>query len=115
MSHRLPVCLLALLLAACDSGPSDADFVAACLKEGQRGANKAMSRALGVDRDKFCQCGAKVARGAMSDNGRRLMVWGMEGTKRQEIAALQAKMSDGEKMAVMGAGLEVFGKCARGG
>lgn len=105
----------ALLLAACDSGPSDSDFVAACLKEGQRGANQAMSRALGVDGDKFCQCGAKAARAAMSEDGRRLMVWGMEGNKRQEIAALQAKMSDDEKMKVLGAGLEVFGQCAGGG
>lgn len=107
--------LLVALLAACDSGPSDADFVAACLKEGQRGANKAMSRELGVDRDKFCQCGAKVARSAMSEKGWRVMVLGMDGGKREELAALQAQMSDAEKMAVMGAGLEVFGKCAGGG
>ena len=74
MSHRLLSGVLALLLVACDSGPSDGDFVAACLKEGQRGVNKAMSRAMGVERDKFCQCGAKAARAAMSDKGRRLMV-----------------------------------------
>jgi hypothetical protein len=115
VSRPIGIIVAALLLAACDSGPSDAEFVAACLKEGQLGANKAMSRALGIDRDKFCQCGAKAARVAMSENGRRLMVWGMEGNKRQEIAALQAKMSDDEKMKVMGAGLEVFGQCARSG
>lgn len=115
MNARLPVCALALLLTACDSGPSDADFVATCLKEGQRGANKAMTRALGVERDKFCECGAKASRAAMSEQGRRLMVWRMAGDKRQEIAALQAKMTDAEKMDVMGAGLEIFGKCAGGG
>lgn len=114
-SLRLSIGALALLIEACESGPSDAQFVAACVKEGRRGANRAMSRALGGDRDEFCQCGAKAARAAMSENGRRLMVWGMEGNKRQEIAALQARMSDDEKMKVMGAGLEVFGQCARGG
>ena len=114
ITHKTTVLILSALVAACDSGPSDAEFVAACLKEGQRGANMAMTKALGVERDKFCQCGAKASRAAMSDEARRLMVMGMEGNKRQEIAALQAKMSDAEKMKIMGAGLEVFGQCAVG-
>ena len=107
--------VLAGVLAACGNAPSESEFVAACLKEGQRATNKAMSNALDIDRDKFCQCGAKAARASMSDNGMQLMVWEMQGGKRQEIAALQAKMGDDEKMAVMKAGFEVFGKCAGGG
>jgi hypothetical protein len=102
-------------VAACDSGPGESEFVAACLNEGRAGANKALSNALGVDREKFCQCGAKAARAGMTADGRQLMVWEMQGGKRKEIAALQAKMSDDEKMAVMKAGFEVFGKCAGGG
>jgi hypothetical protein len=74
-----------------------------------------MGNALGIDREKFCQCGAKAARASLSGNGVQLMVWEMQGGKRQEIAALQAKMSDDEKMAVMKGGFEVFGKCAGGG
>lgn len=103
------------MLAACDSGPSESEFVTACLNEGRQGASRAMTKALGIDREKFCRCGAKAARAAMSADGLRLMVWGMQGGKRQEIAALQAKMSENEKMAVMNAGLDVFGKCAGGG
>ncbi len=99
------------LLAACDSGPGESEFVAACLKEGQRGINNAM----GIDRDKFCKCGAKAALASVSDNGRRLLVWEMEGGKRQEIAALQSKMSDEEKMQVVKASFEVMGKCIGGG
>lgn len=103
------------LLAACDSGPGEKEFVAACLNEGRAGASKALGNALGIDREKFCQCGAKAARAGMTSNGLQLMVWEMQGGKRKEIAALQAKMSDDEKMAVMKAGIEVFGKCAGGG
>jgi len=50
----------------------------------------------------------------MPSDGYRLMVFEMQG-KRQEVAALQAKMSDADKMTVMKAGFEVFGKCAGGG
>ncbi len=107
--------IAATLLAACDNSPGESEFIAACLNEGRAGANKAIGNALGIDRDKFCQCGAKAARASMSDDGLRLMVWEMQGGKRQEIAALQAKMSDEEKMSVVKAGFEVFGKCAGGG
>lgn len=109
------IAILAGLFAACDSGPSESEFVAACLNEGRAGANKAIGDALGIDREKFCRCGAKAARAGMSDQGMQLMLWEMQGGKRQEIAALQAKLSDDEKMAVVKAGVEVFGKCAGGG
>ena len=39
------------------------------------------------------------------------MVFEMQG-KRQEVAALQAKMSNSDKMAVMQGAIEVLGKCA---
>jgi hypothetical protein len=106
--------LAATLLAACDSGPSESEFVAACLHEGRQGANKAMSNAMGIDRDKFCKCGASQAKANLSADGYRLMVFEMQG-KRQEVAALQSKMNDAEKMNVMKAGFEVLGKCVAGG
>ena len=106
--------IAATLQAACDSGPSESEFVAACLSEGQKGANKALSRAIGVDRDKFCKCGASQAKASLSADGYRLMVLDMQG-KRQEIVALQSKMSDAEKMAVMKAGFEALGRCVVGG
>jgi hypothetical protein len=107
--------VLAACLVACDSGPGEREFFAACLDEGRAGANQALGNALGIDREKFCQCGAKAARAAISDKGMRLMVWEMQGGKRQEIAALQAQMSDDDKMAVVKAGFQMFGKCAGGG
>lgn len=106
--------VVATLLAACDSGPSESDFVAACLHEGQKGANKAMNNPLGIDRDKFCKCGASQAKASLSADGYRLMVFEMQG-KRQEVAALQAKMTDADKMNVMKAGFELLGKCVVGG
>ena len=39
ITRKTTVLILSALVVACDSGPSDAEFVAACLKEGQRGAN----------------------------------------------------------------------------
>jgi hypothetical protein len=107
--------VLAALLVACDSGPGESEFVAACMNEGRAGANQALGNAMAIDREKFCQCGAKTARAAMSGKGMQLMVWEMQGGKRQEIAALQAQMSDEEKVAVVKAGFEVFGKCVGGG
>lgn len=115
IKHIALALVAATLLAACDSGPGESEFIAACMNEGRAGANKAMGNALGIEREKFCQCSAQTARAGMSDKGLQLMVWEMQGGKRQEIAALQAKMSDEEKMAVVKTGLEVFGKCAGGG
>ena len=43
MPNRLSIILLGALIAACDGGPSDSEFEAACLAEGERNAaNKAM-------------------------------------------------------------------------
>ena len=39
--------------AGCDSGPSDSEFVNACLAEGERGANKMMRREMGVKGEDF--------------------------------------------------------------
>lgn len=112
MTARATAALMAAtLLAACNSGPSESEFLAACQQEGQRGANRAMSKALGVERDAYCKCAAGAAKSTLSPEGYSLMVYEMQG-KRQEVAALQAKMNNSEKMTVMQAALEVLGKCA---
>jgi len=112
--RSIALALIASLAAGCDSGPSESEFHAACMNEGKAGASKALNNAMGLDREAFCKCSAKNARAAMPSDGYRLMVFEMQG-KRQEVAALQAKMSDADKMTVMKAGFEVFGKCAGGG
>src|SRR4030095_15247153 len=56
---RVTMVILATLLAACGSGPSESEFVAACLKEGERNvANKALRKEAGVKGDAFCKCAA---------------------------------------------------------
>ncbi len=107
--HWAAAAVASLLLSACDSGPSEADYVQACLKEG--GANNVAMTGRGMDREKVCKCSASAAKSALSADGYRLLVMEMQG-KRQEVAALQAKVSDAEKMGVMQAILESLGKCA---
>ncbi|MEO8185749.1 MAG: hypothetical protein ABI580_00095 [Burkholderiaceae bacterium] len=108
----VPVAITAVLLAACDSGPSDSDFVTACLKEGERGANKGMRREMGVKNgEDFCKCGATAARVSLSSDLRRAMILNMQG-KMQEASAMTSKMSDADKMAAMESTMSIFGKCA---
>jgi len=111
--HWVAVGIAIALAAACDSGPSQAEYLAVCLKEGQTRANQALSKQMGVDRDSYCKCAAKEVQSAVSAEGRRWMMLNIE-NKKQEARALQAKLSDKEQEGLMLAALEVFGKCAPG-
>ena len=113
MTRKCAALMVAALLAACDSGPGEAQYLAVCLKEGQTRANQALSRRMGVDRDAYCKCAAKEVQSSVSAEGRRWMMLNME-EKKQEARALQAKLSDKEQEGLMKAALEVFGKCAPG-
>ncbi len=113
MSHKTTALIVATLLAACDSGPSESEYLAVCLKEGQTRVNQAITKQMGVDRDAYCKCAAKEVQAAVSPEGRRWMVLNME-NKKEEARALQAKFSDKEQQGLMKAALEVFGKCAPG-
>jgi hypothetical protein len=107
------VVIMATLMAACDSGPSEAEFVAACMKEGEKGANKALRREMGVKSDAFCKCAATEARSSLSADAQRAMILDMQG-KSQEARVISAKMSEADQMAFMKGGMAVFGKCAGG-
>ena len=109
----LATVLVAALLAACDSGPSQAEYLAVCLKEGQTRVNQAISRQMGVVRDSYCKCAAKEVQAAVSAEGRRWMMLNIE-NKKQEARALQAKLGGKEQEDLMLAALEVLGKCAPG-
>jgi hypothetical protein len=109
----LATVLVAALLAACDSGPSQAEYLAVCLKGRADRVNQALSLQMGVDRDSYCKCAAKQVQSAVSSEGRRWMMLNMQ-NKKQEARALQAKLSDKEQEDLMKAGLEVFGKFAPG-
>ena len=99
------------LLAACSRSPSEAEFVAACMKEGEKGANKMLRGEMGVKSDAFCKCAATEARSSLSADAQRAMVLDMQG-KSQEANAMSSKMSDADQMAFMKGGIAVFGKCA---
>jgi hypothetical protein len=102
----------AIVATACDSGPSDSEFIAACLAEGERGiANKAMRREMGVKGEEFCQCGAKQARTVFSPELRRVMVLGMQG-KKAEANAVVEKLNDKDQEAFMKGAMTIFGTCA---
>lgn len=112
LRDALAAAIVALLAAACDSGPSDSEFVAACIAEGERGiANKMMRREMGVKGDEFCQCGAKQARSVFTPELRRVMVLGMQG-KQAEANKFVEKMNDKDQETFMKGALEIFGKCA---
>jgi hypothetical protein len=103
--------ILTALLAACDSGPSEGEFVAACLAEGERNvANKALRKEMGVKGDQFCKCVGKEARTTLSADAQRAMILDMQG-KKQEAAAVSSKMSNADQMAFMHGATNIFGKC----
>jgi hypothetical protein len=110
--RNVAAALVIALVAACgDSGPSDSEFITACLAEGERGANKMMRREMGVKGEDFCKCGAKEARSAMSPQARQAMVFGMQG-KKAEAHAIGEKMSPQEQDAFMKGTMTLFTACA---
>jgi hypothetical protein len=110
MLCRVAVAIVTTLLAACDGGPSEAEYVAACLKEGEMGANKALRKEVGVKYEAMCKCAAAEVSSSLSADARRSMVLNMQG-KKQESKAIISKMSEAEKMASMNAGLDMVKKC----
>ena len=102
----------ATLLLACDSGPSESEYLAVCVKEGQTVVNQRLSKSMGINRDTFCKCAAKETQ-ALSPDGRRWMLLNMQ-NKKEEARALQAKLNDAQQTELMAAAIEVSAKCASG-
>lgn len=102
---------MAGLIAACDAGPGESDFIAACMKEGEQGANKALRREMGVQSADFCKCAALEARTSLSADARQAMILDMQG-KGAQASAISSKMNDAEQMAFMKGGMAIFEKCA---
>ena len=74
------------LFVACGGGPSEKEFVDACMKEGQGAASALLNKELGVTREAYCTCGATVAKSSLSADGYQAMVLDMQG-KRGEAAS----------------------------
>ncbi len=114
MRHTFMLAALATALLGCDSAPSESEFTAACMAEGQRGINKAMSREMGItNRQAFCECSAKEAKAVASAEGYHWMMLDMAG-RRQEAAAVEAKLTDDDRAGMMKAATAVLGKCGLG-
>jgi hypothetical protein len=105
------VIMMATLLPACGGGPSESEFIDACLKEGERGVNKRFGNEMGINRDSFCKCAAKEAKSTLSADAKRAMILDMLG-KSQEASAISSKMSESDQKAFLEAGMNLFGKCA---
>jgi hypothetical protein len=105
MSCLGAVMVAGALLTACGGGPSGAEFVEACLQEGQSAASQMLDKELGVTRKAFCECGEPIARSSLSTDGYRAMVLQMEG-KGEEARAITSKMNEAEQTAAV----EVLGK-----
>ena len=111
LCYPVSVVMLAGLLSACDvMGPSEGEFVQACLEEGKRGFKKSAG---GAHDEEICQCAAKEAKTSLSPDAYRAMILDMQGRK-QEAREITSRMSDAEGMAFVGAALQIFGKCVAG-
>ena len=105
MSYLGAVMVAGALLAACSGGPSGAEFVEACLQEGQSTASQMLDKELGVTREAFCECGEPIARSSLSTGGYRAMVLDMQG-KGEEARAITSTMNESEQTAA----IEVLGR-----
>jgi hypothetical protein len=104
MSRLGAVMVAGALLAGCSGEPSGAEFVEACLQEGQNAASQMLDRELGVTRQAFCECGEPIARSSLSTDGYRAMVLDMQG-RGEEARAITSTMNESEQLAA----IEVLG------
>ena len=104
------VVVVCAMFTSC-GGSNDAEFISACMTEGQAGASQMLDKELGISREEFCKCGAPIAKASLSSDGYKAMILEMQG-KGQEARSITEKMSDSEQQA----SLEVLGqmleKCA---
>jgi hypothetical protein len=105
------VIVAGVLLTACGGGPSDAEFVEACLQEGKSAASQMLDKELGVTREAFCKCGEPIARSSLSTDGYRAMVLDMQG-KGEEARAITSKMNESDQMAAIGVLAKMMEQCA---
>ena len=111
MSRVAIAVVVGALCAACNGGPNDSEFVAACMNEGQGPASQMLDKEMGVTRDAFCKCGAGVAKSSLSSDGYRAMILDMQG-KKEEAGSITSKMSESEQQAAMMVLGEMMEKCA---
>ena len=110
LSRLAMAIVVGVLFTACSGGPSESEFVAACMSEGQGVASQMLDEEMGVTRDAFCRCGAPVAKSSLSSDGYRAMILDMQG-KRAEASSITSKMSESEQQAALEVLGEMLEKC----
>ena len=113
ISRAMAGVIAAAVLAACSGAPGEAEFIAACKKEGDSVVQQRRDRQMGVNRGSFCKCATQEAKATLSADGQRATMLSMQG-KKEEARAITAKMSGSEQEAHLMAGLSVMKKCLGG-
>ena len=107
MSSTKIACMLAVasttaLLAGCAGGPSDGEFVQACMN--QKGLQMVKMT------ESMCQCASKFAHEHFDPKLQRVLVLDMQG-KKQEEEALVDGMSLDDRAKFAGQQFEMVGQC----
>ena len=103
MKRMVLLSISSITLAACSGGPSDGEFVQACLN--QRGQMVKMTEAT-------CQCAASYSRENLDPKLRQLLVLDMQGRKQEEEALANGmSFEDRGKFAMKQ--MEMVGRCLR--
>jgi hypothetical protein len=111
MSSTKIACMLAVasttaLLVGCAGGPSDGEFVQACMN--QKGLQMVKVT------ESMCQCASKFAHERFDPKLQRVLVLDMQG-KKQEEEALVDGMSFDDRAKFAGQQFEMVGKCLEPG
>jgi hypothetical protein len=99
-----PALAMLALFAGCAGGPSDGEFVQACLKQGEHSLQMVKMT------EEMCKCAATYARENFAPPVRQAMTLDMQGRK-QESEALLEGMSLEERAKFAAQQFEMVGKC----
>lgn len=103
-----PAILALPLLTGCAGGPSDGEFVQACLKQGEHSLQMVKMT------EEMCQCAATYARENFPPPVRQALSLNMQGRK-QESESLLAGMSLEDRAKFAAQEFEMVGKCLNPG
>jgi hypothetical protein len=95
-------CVIAILFAACSGGPSEGEFVQACLN--QKGVQMVKMT------EEMCQCAARYSRENFEPRLQQVLLLNMQGRK-QESEALIDGMSFDDRAKFAEQQFEVIGQC----
>lgn len=104
VSLATPILASLPLLAGCAGGPSDGEFVQACMEQGQHGLQMVQMT------EEMCKCAATYARENFPPPVRQAMALNMKGRKQESEALLEGMPFD-ERAKFAMQQFEMVGKC----